>query len=170
MSIPDPPGLLALRHYVDAEVRKLGDRQTDLDDRLRAYGQSVQQLAGDVSRLVGSVEATTPFHWPDLERADPARAAERWAKLQSWIDNVLVDYQQITRELRPCWESHGAAVAVVTAAWLTWVAAYRTTKAQAWDAVRWQRDVPTVADELRTILGSCGRDRCILTLIRGGTR
>ena len=141
-----------LYFYVDGKFRTL-------EERVAAYGTTLEAMAADVGRLVEAAK-TRPgaIHWPDL---DPEEHDEMWTKLLGWVADVLPRHRQFHKVLRPCWSNHPDVVDDVTALWCTWLGAYRTPKAPATDAAKWLTDyLPTFADQVHAALASCESGRC----------
>ena len=107
-------------------------------------------------RFIGRGEG---IHWPDLDDPDHAQA---WAALLDWMRDVLVArHPAAARVLRPCWWQHADAVDAITAAWLTWQAAYRNPSAEPRDLATWQGTWrPQMIEQIKAALGSCSGGHC----------
>jgi hypothetical protein len=70
---------------------------------------------------------------------DDGEHEKRWGEFLSWLRDVLARrYPADAATLAECWRKHPAAVDALTAAWLTWQAAYLNRAAEPRDAATWQ--------------------------------
>ena len=143
----------------ETELLALTGRVRDTEDRLDAM-ETVASAVNDKLDEWLLIQAARPtnFHWGDL---DPADAQARWTALLEWLQNVLVArYPAAADALRPCWWQHLDVVDVVTATWLTWLAAYRSGDADATDAGNWHRTYyPHLVEMANTAMASCNEGK-----------
>jgi hypothetical protein len=145
------PGLAGqLRGDLDAalaQVRRATDHE--LQDRFRDVNSVLGEHDVALQRILARQETNRnpPLPWPALNAAD---AAEHWARLADWIDEVFVPWGEITRDALPdCWALHRPVV--VQLSWLrsAYIQAYLPTSepsvAADWH-VRWS---PAVLDKIK---------------------
>ncbi len=124
---------LALKAQVaDLETRlsAILDRLTSVEGGTEAIGQALDDLAARQKQA-----KPAPAWWPTM---GPSEHDPRWSELLAWLRDVVADrYPHEVRQLTACWQRHPVAVDAITAAWLTWQAAYLNPAADTRDAAQW---------------------------------
>lgn len=123
-------GDTTLRLVVDDLVRQVRE--------LSGVRGEVQGLAAVIEGLAAQqkVAKPAPAWWPGM---DDQEHGKRWGEFLTWLRDVLAQrYPADAASLSGCWRKHPAAVDALTAAWLTWQAAYLNRAAEPRDAATWQ--------------------------------
>lgn len=135
-----------------AEVQRTAGH--DVDDRFRDVENVLGEHDAVLQRILARTETTRnpPVPWPALNAAD---AAEHWARLADWIDEIFVPWGEVTRDALPdCWALHRPVV--VQLSWLrsAYIQAYLPASdpsvAADWH-VRWS---PAVIDKIKILIDS----------------
>lgn len=173
---PDDPNSRRITDRLAAERRRRDDRlagerrrQEELPDRVDILERRLQGMESAAQNIRSSLDARQedadakepirPWHWPDL---DEDTAAQKFDELNDWVTNVLLDrYAEIRDVLHDCWERHPEAWDVLTAAWLTWLMAYRHPARTPALIAEWQATHRTnLETQLKRAMPGCRAGRC----------
>lgn len=142
-----------------------GELETAIAEAQRTAGHDTEDRFHDIDNVLGEHDAVLqrilartetnrnpPVPWPALNAAE---AAEHWARLADWIDEIFVPWGEITRDVLPdCWALHRPVV--VQLSWLrsAYIQAYLPASdpsvAAEWH-VRWS---PAVTDKIKISIDS----------------
>lgn len=101
--------------------------------------EQMARLREDVDLLLLTRGDTVPRAvTPDAswQAMSPARAADAWAALIEWVDE-LVERYALDETVPTCWWAHGAMVEELHALHLAWLGAYTGRAGQATDRAYW---------------------------------
>jgi hypothetical protein len=123
----------------------------DEPDEPRSLAEQMARLREDVDLLLltrdgTSARASTPdTSWQALS---PARAADAWAELTEWVDELL-DRYALDETIPNCWYAHGAMVEELHALHVAWLGVYAGRPSQPSELSLWHELLARTLARLR---------------------